>query len=199
MKKPLHLIYIPDIGDAPEGSAQAKFVRAWRWWGVESEVFEMNWGDNVPWTSKLQNLLKRIDVLAAAGRPVALVAASAGASAAINAFAVRRETVTGVVCIAGKVNRPEVIGQRFRRHNPAFVESVQAAAESLQALQPADRRRILNRYAVLDTYVAKADSHIAGARNRRVPSIGHFITIATQISLGAPGFIRFLKRCRQIK
>jgi hypothetical protein len=194
MKKRLHLIYIPGIGDAPQDGSQAKAVRAWRWWGVESEVFEMNWGDDVPWATKLQSLLERIDELAAAGRPVALVAASAGASAAINAFALRREAVTGVVCIAGKVNRPKAIGQRFRRHNPAFVESVQAAAGSLQKLRPADRQRILSRYALLDTYVTKADSRIPGARNRRVPSIGHFVTIATQITLGAPGFIRFLKR-----
>jgi hypothetical protein len=44
-------------------------------------------------------------------RIVSLVGASAGAGAAINAFAARKNIVNGVVCIAGKVNNPDAIGE----------------------------------------------------------------------------------------
>jgi len=194
MTKQLHLIYLPGIGDAPEGSYQAKAVRTWRWWGVDSEVYELNWRDDITWVVKFQKLLERIDQLTKEGKSVALVGISAGASAAINAYAARSDSLVGIVCIAGKINRPETIGSRYRQNNPSFVTSAEAAPTALARISAKDRKRILSRYAILDTVVARSDSHIPGAHNRVVPSIGHVITIATQISLGAPSFIRFLKR-----
>ncbi len=194
MTNKLHLIYLPGIGDAPDNSAQTKAIRFGTWWGVESEIFNLWWADNVAWPTKFNRLLKRIDELHDSGKTVGLVGISAGASAAINAFAAREDIIHGVVCIAGKVNRPESIGQRYRQHNPSFVESVEATASSLRQLSPPDKSRILSRYAWLDGTVTRSDSRIPGAHNHSVPAIGHVFTIATQIMLGAPSFIRFLKR-----
>ena len=101
----LQLIYVPGLGDM-KVTAQRRTVRTWQWWGVGSEVFLVNWTDDEPWAGKLQRLLDRIDELHAQGRAVALVGASAGAAAAINAFTARKAVITGVVCIAGKVNHP---------------------------------------------------------------------------------------------
>ena len=194
MKPKLHLIYLPGIGDAPPTSAQAKALRTWPWWGVEAEIFELHWADDVVWRDKFQRLLVRIDELQAAGKTIALVGISAGASAAINAYAARSNAIHGVVCVAGKVNRPQAIGRYYRQNNPSFVESVEAAQTSLRQLSSSDRQRILSRYALLDGSVVRSDSIIPGAHNRLVFTIGHIFTIATQITLGAPSFIRFLKR-----
>ena len=60
-------------------------MRRWPKYGVEAELFQMNWGDKEPWAPKFERLLLRIDELLSAGKDVALVGASAGASAAINA------------------------------------------------------------------------------------------------------------------
>lgn len=193
MTNKLHVLYLPGIGDAPPGSFQSRAVNYWKHWDIEVEIFELNWSDNVAWLAKFQNLLTRIDELLAEGRPVAIVGVSAGASAAINAFAARKDQIVGVVCIAGKVNRPHTIGPRYRSHNPSFVGSVEATAVSLEQLSPKQRQRILSRFALLDGRVARADSRVNGARNRTVPSIGHIFTIASQITLGAPSLIRFLK------
>jgi pimeloyl-ACP methyl ester carboxylesterase len=189
----LYIIYIPGIGDARPSSYQAKAVRTWSWWGVEAEIFELNWADDVPWQTKFQSLLNRIDELGSAGRKVSLVGVSAGASAAINAYA-ERPAIHGVVLIAGKVNRPAAIGRRYRQNEPSFVTSAEHAPDSLGKLSPADRRRILSRFAVLDGVVTRKDSTIPDARNRISPTIGHVLTIAVQITLGAPSFIRFLER-----
>jgi dienelactone hydrolase len=193
MNKPLHVIYITGLGDRhPNGQRRA--VSTWHWYGVEAELFQMKWADREPWESKFERLLARIDALAAQGKTVGLVAASAGATAAINAYAARKDVISGVVCIAGKVNRPQAIGRHFRQQNPAFVTAAEECRKALAGLSAADRRHIQSRYALADEMVTKQDSRIPGANNRLTPSIGHFITIATQITLGAPGLIRFLKR-----
>jgi pimeloyl-ACP methyl ester carboxylesterase len=132
--------------------------------------------------------------LAAEGKPVALVGASAGAAAVITAYAARRESVVGCVLICGKVNRPEAIGERYRIGAPAFVTCAYACQQALTILSEQERSRIVSRYALVDEIVARQDSYIPGAHNQRLPSIGHAITIALQITVGAPGFLRFLKR-----
>ncbi len=192
MKDSIHLIYIPGLGDNSVGGQQ-KAVNTWKWWGVEAELFHMKWADDEPWESKLKRLLARIDQLTANGCSVALVGASAGAGAAINAFAARKDTVIGVVCIAGKVNRPESIGKSYRRQK-AFISSAYDCPDSLAKLNASDRTRILSRFALADGVVTKPDSRIPGAHNRLVPSLGHVMTIATQITLGVPSFVRFLKK-----
>jgi dienelactone hydrolase len=194
----LHVIYVPGLGDQQPDS-QRKVVATWKWWGVEAELFQMNWADDVAWETKFARLIARIDELRAAGKQVGLVGASAGASAVINAFAARKDDVIGVVCLCGKINHPEAIGERYRRQNPSFITSAYQSPQSLEQLDEAHRQRILCRYAIFDGVVAKRDSKIPGARNRLSPTFIHSITIALQITFGAPSFLRFLRRQTKIK
>jgi len=189
----LHVIYIPGLGD-DRAAGQQLVVRSWRLWGVRAEAFPMRWADGEPWESKLQRLLARIDALTAEGQKVALVGSSAGASAAINAYAVRKNQLVGCVLIAGKINNAHAIGEQYRRQNPAFVESVVQCEGALAGLTEADRRRILSRYATSDPIVPRQDSYISGAYNQTVPTVGHAVTIGVQLVFGAPGFLRFLRR-----
>lgn len=193
MIKTLHLIYIPGLGDQSI-SNQLWAVRRWSKYGVEAELFQMKWSNTEAWEPKFERLLLRIDELLSEGKDVALVGASAGASAAINAFTARKDHIVGVVCIAGKINRPDAIGPRYRRENPAFVKSAEDCEIALTHLTSDDRSRILSRYAWVDETVAKADSQVAGATNQQLHSIGHAVTIGLQLVFGAKSFISFLKQ-----
>ncbi|MEK7599972.1 MAG: hypothetical protein AAB462_02975 [Patescibacteria group bacterium] len=191
--KPLHIIYIPGIGDQ-NVDGQQKAVNTWSWYGVTAEICQMNWGDKLPWQPKLDKLLATIDKSVSEGRSVGLVGVSAGASAAINAFAARKGVITGVVCIAGKINHPETIGDNYLHNNPALLTSVQDCIPSLRLLNASDRKRILSRHGLFDETVPKRDSYVQGARNRYTPSAFHILIIAFEITLGAPSFIHFLKK-----
>lgn len=194
----LHVIYLPGIGDARE-AFQPWAVKAWQRWGAESELYSMNWADKEAWGIKFDRLINHIDRLSQNG-PVALVGASAGAAAAINAYAARQDKIVGVVCICGKINNPGSIGSRYRSQNPSFVEAAYQTADSLKKLDASKRQNILSRYALFDQVVYnKDDSRIPGAQNRLSPTILHAPTIALQITLGAPSFLRFLKRQAKIK
>jgi hypothetical protein len=158
----------------------------------------MQWGNGESFHTKLERLLKLIDDEVSKGQQVSLVGASAGAGAVIHAFAHRKETIHGVICIAGKVNNPDTIGPRYSRGNSAFVESARNVQFSLDKLDfDIERKRIESRYAIYDPVVPREDSEIAGAHNHAVPTVGHSITIATQLLFGAPSFIRFLKRIQR--
>src|SRR5947209_4364524 len=95
----LYIIYIPGLGDK-KSVGQQKAISTWRIWGVKAELCKMNWSDDEPWNSKFKRLLARIDDLTAQHKQVALAGASAGASAVINAYAARKDTVVGCVLIA---------------------------------------------------------------------------------------------------
>jgi pimeloyl-ACP methyl ester carboxylesterase len=193
MTKNLYLLYLPGIGDAG-GRFQPRAVNTWKYWGVESELYSMHWADDVPWEDKFAGLLSRIDELSSE-YAVALVGASAGAAAAVNAYAARKDKLVGIICICGKINNPDTIGKRYRGMNPSFVTAAYQTSASLDQLNSVSRKRILCRYALFDQVIyTKADSRVPGARNRLVPSLFHSPTIALEITFGAPSFIRFLKK-----
>lgn len=191
--KKLYVLYIPGLGDA-NVSGQKLAIRTWRLWGVKAEVLQMHWDDTEAWESKLKRLTSRIEALTAQAEQVALVGASAGASAVINAYATHKSQLVGCVLVAGKVNHPAAIGTTYHQNNPAFVESAYACEKALATLADSDRTRILSRYGMLDEIVPKKDSRIDGARNQMVPTFEHALTIAAQIVFGAPTFLRFLKK-----
>ena len=189
----LHVLYVPGLGDH-DLTKQSNMLVFWKWWNVETEIFQMNWADDVAWKKKFNALLKRIDGLYAKGEKIALVGISAGGSAVINAYAARPNKIVGVACIAGKINQPEKIGPRYHNRNPSFVESAKNSPLSVDKLTEAQRSKILSRYGVFDPLVSKTDSRVPGARNRLSPTIGHVMTIAYQITIGAPSLLHFLKK-----
>lgn len=186
-----HIIYIPGLGDKKVG-AQQLVVNTWKLWNSEPHLFQMNWSDHEPYAPKQARLLALVDKLAQTGS-VSLVAASAGATAAINTFAQRKEIIQGVVCIAGKINNPQAIGGGYKRNNPAFWESAHETPDALASLGEQDRSRILSIRAMFDPIVPARDSVLQGANNRLTWTSGHAITIATQLLFGAPKFLHFLK------
>jgi hypothetical protein len=191
-KVKLHVLYVAGLGD-DKVTGQRLAVRAWRLWGVRAEVFQPHWDNDEPWDAKRGHLLTKLDQLISENKPVALIGVSAGASAAINIYALRKSQLVGCVLIAGKINHANAIGEIYRQRNLAFVESAEACEKSLLELDASDRERMMSRYAIFDNLIPREDSKIAGAHNRMVLSIGHAITIATQIVIGAPLFLHFLK------
>lgn len=186
------VIYIPGLGDH-RSAGQRAAISTWRLWGVRPYFFQMNWNDDRSFEPKLEALLADIDRFAKKGK-VSIVSASAGASAALNAYALRPDKITGVACIAGKINNPQAIGGSYKVRNPSFYESAQRTTGSIGRLTTGEKRRVLTIRAMFDEVIPARDSQLEGARNRMTWTSGHAITIATQLVFGAPFFIRFLKQ-----
>ena len=186
-----HIVYVPGLGD-PRYGTQGWILKLWRLLGVRAHYCPMRWGDKEPFAPKFEKLLGIIDELIAQNHEVSLIGISAGASAVLNAFAARKDRINGVVCVCGKINHPETVRPERYKANPAFKDSLEQLQKSLGRLGPAERSRIMSIHPIDDATVPPADTIIEGAIEKTVASKGHVTTIATQITFGAAGIVRFL-------
>lgn len=188
------IIYIPGLGDH-RSRAQQRVVSAWRLLGVgHTETVIMNWREAEPFEIKLSRLLERIDDLASKGFSVSLVGVSAGASAVINAYAARQDTIHRVVCICGKLQRPETVSPVTYRANPAFETSMATLTESLGILDDRKRQQILSIRPLVDESVPPGDTVIPGAKAKTIPTISHVVSIAAAITLYSGSIVRFVRK-----
>lgn len=178
---PIHLIYVPGLGDN-RSYGQEDAIKRWQKFGLDTTYFPLGWADKEPFAPKLKRLLAKIDDLADAGYQVSLVGVSAGASAVLNAYAIRPK-IHRVVLIGGKVNNPQTIGNKIYQQNPAFKESVFMVSKRLSKLSPDKIGRIMSIHPLYDGRVPVADTLIPGAVEKTVPVIGHILGIFFTISL----------------
>lgn len=187
------VIYVPGLGDH-RTRGQRLAARFWRLYGVRSEVILMHWRTKEPFETKLARLLARIDQLHQQGYQISLVGVSAGASAVINAFALRQTELHRVVCICGKLRRPETISPNTYRRNPAFAESMQVLPDSLDHIPKKARKRICSIKPLADELVPPEDTTITGAQAKTIISFGHAPSIGLAVTLYWPLVMKFLKQ-----
>ncbi|HTH71840.1 MAG TPA: hypothetical protein VL737_00575 [Candidatus Pristimantibacillus sp.] len=187
-----HVIYVPGLGDYRTRMQRLAPIY-WQLFGITGHYYLMRWNDKQSFEPKLAGLLEMIDQLSINGDKVSLVGTSAGASAVLDAFAVRQEKVSGVVCICGKINHPETIRPGVFIENPAFKESLANLQLVLPGFDEDARAQIMSIRPLADHSVPPPDTVIDGARALVVPTYGHVASIAFSLIFAAPGFIGFLK------
>lgn len=192
MSHPHHVIYLPGLGD-PRRSEQNLLPKIWKPYGVTVIYHPLHWRDNRPFEIKLKNIVELIDDLTKGRNIVSLVGVSAGASAAINAYARRKDDVNAVVCICGKINNPETVSKQTFDRNPSFKESLALLPDSLKKLDETDRKKVLSLHPIHDGTVPIGDTIIEGASNKKLLSVGHAASIFYADTLGSYRITRFIK------
>ncbi len=189
------VIYIPGLGDSRVRGQQIA-VNAWKARGVEPYLFQMNWMDGEAFEPKINRLLALVDKLDGEGKRVSLIAASAGASAALNAYALRQDKINGVVSICGKLSGRGIasVHPGLYQRNPAFHESMQRLTASEAQLDYDARQRILSMHPIFDESVPVSETKLPGTIPRRMPVTGHFFGIAYGLTAGSLAALRFLKQ-----
>lgn len=188
-----YVIYVPGLGDN-KVFVQGILVYIWRLYGVRSVTRTMNWLDPEPFEEKLTRLLVEMDEKLAKGYKVSLVGASAGAGAVLNAYAARKEQISGLVSICGKILHPETVSDSTYSRNPAFKESMAMLPNSLEKLGSLQRQRILSIHPKADPSVPVRDTYIDGAAEKTMPVVGHGVGILTALSIYGPHICKFLKQ-----
>jgi len=192
-----HLIYFPGLGDHRD-YGQSVALNFWKIYGINAECYRIGWSDSEPFSEKLEKVLDRVDVLSKSGS-VAIMGASAGASAALNVFARRQDIISKVVCVAGKIGGLDKIGQKTFQENPAFKGSIDMLPGSLGELGADQRSKILSLHPIYDGTVPVVDTIIDGATERSQPVIGHPISIFYALTIGSYGVARFINQERSIQ
>jgi hypothetical protein len=157
-------------------------------------MFTMPWRGSEAFEPKLSRLLAKIDGYRERGYTVSLVGASAGASAVLNAYVLRKNDIQGVAYICGKINRPNTVSDRLYARNPAFKTSLAQLQRILDKLTGRDKRKLHSFYSPADTTVPYADTIIEGVSEHKLPALGHMWTILYALSIGSGKLLRLLKR-----
>lgn len=184
-----HVIYIPGIGDH-RSYGQNIVIQLWRLFGLRPHYMPLGWNKAEGFEAKQQRLLELIDSLHSKNNSVSLAGVSAGASASLNVFSVSNK-ITKVVCICGKINRPETIGKHLLRVNPDFGESMALLPAALERINP---KKVLSIHPVKDQAVPIPDTYIKGAEEKTLPGWSHTSGIFFGITLGTWVISRFISR-----
>jgi len=194
MAKKHAIIYITGLGDH-HPTLQSLAIKGWNIFrGISPELFQNNWSDKRSFQEKRDRLLARIDELAGQGYIVSLVGTSAGASMALTAFALRKKDISGVVCICGKINRPESVSKAYYAANPAFKESMYQLGDRLKELNARDKRKIVSIHPLYDQTVPVKDTYIEGVKSSRIPTVFHVPSIALCLTIFSFVVVSFLKK-----
>jgi hypothetical protein len=187
------IIYVTGLNDA-NPAFQKTVIRSWRIYGVQPVLFQTGWANSQSFSQKLERLLELIDSNREKGNAVSLIAASAGASMAVAAYARRKDTINGVAFICGKLRRPEAVGTQYYLQNPAFREAMSTLNDNLAQLTKVERARMLSIHPLFDETVVITDTFVTGAKKAVFPTLFHVPTIGLGISLLSFVPIIFLKR-----
>ena len=185
------IIYIPGLGDS-RVKGQRIALESWTRFGVKTHLHQMNWADGEAFTPKLTRLMVEIDKYTAQGLTVSLIAASAGASAAVNAYVQRQDAINGVIFVCGKLAGS--FHSSYHQTNPAFAQSMEMLPASLAQLTDTDKSKMLSLHPVSDPVVPVAQTRISGVQSSRMPVSGHAVGIGYGIIVRAGANVRFFKR-----
>jgi hypothetical protein len=185
------IIYIPGLGDS-RVKGQRLALRTWTRFGVRTHLHQMNWADGEAFEPKLKRLVSEIDIYKKQGLTVSLIAASAGASAAVNAYVQRKDDLNGVIFVCGKLSG--YFHPSYHQTNPAFAQSMEMLPTSLAWLNDVDTAKMLSLHPIVDPTVPVAQTRIPGVRNHRMPVSGHAIGIGYGITVRAKANVRFFKQ-----
>lgn len=187
-----HVVYIPGLDDSRKG--YELLINRWKLYKVVPHVYRMGWKDEESFELKLNKLVKYVDVLTSEGNKVSLVGASAGGSAALNAY-IKRPNIHRVVNLCGRLREGKDVRPTLKwasRKSIALRESVKMF-ESLEPKITAEQRsRVLTLTPFWDEIVPKPTVLLKGAHNKTLFSIEHVVSGFLGMTLFSPIIMRFL-------
>jgi hypothetical protein len=98
---------------------------------------------------------------------------SAGASAVINTYAQNKNDISKVICVCGKINKPESVDSETFKKNPDFKESVFKVKESIDTLSTKELNNIMSIHPWRDQVVPINETLIKNAHEKLIPGWGH--------------------------
>lgn len=200
MMKSHHIIYIPGLNDQHplNRNLSAVVPLFWKQYGITMHVLRLHWEEGDSIAPKLRTITNMIDTLVAQGYSVSLIGQSAGGSAALNAFYEKRDMVTGIVNITGRVRAGEGVTPTLdeaAKYSPAFKESVQLFEKEYEPkLTSHERKRIMTIKPFWDKRVPKSTVAIPGAINITLPLIEHSLSGSLIVTLYVGKMIDFLNK-----
>jgi len=186
------IIYVPGLGDR-DLTKRRRLLSLWHFRNVQIEICSMDWSVDVPWQTKLDKLIGRIDELAKAGHTVSLVGESAGAAAVLQALAARDSSLNRVILLCGKFQYPERVASWRYQQNPSFKDALTLSHTLLPKLAESQKSKLVNLHPIFDPVVPVAENKTAGFKNSLMPIAGHATSIVFANTIWSWRIVRLIK------
>lgn len=177
MTRPLiQIIYVPGLGDGYD-SFRTRALKRWSRPGVSAQIVTMKWRDlHETYAEKQQRLQDAIDV-ATADR-IVLVGESAGGSMVVAETLRANSKVDRCITICGKNSKANRVSPSLYAKNPAFRNSMLAADQAIKTMNPKKgSKKFTVFYSPYDPVVQQVDTILPGAKMKKIPMIGHLLSI----------------------
>ncbi len=194
MRKKHYLIIVPGLGDNYFLLKHA--TKDWEKKYKLTPYFHAIGWKNKKFTTSLKSLIQKIDSLSRNNNKVSLLGCSAGGSAVLNAFVLRRKKIYRVINNCGRLRRGKDIFPSLgfaARGYPAFKDSVLLCEKNQKKLTKKDLKKIMTIRALVDEVVPSSTTIIQGAKNIEIFSIQHTISIYLSISVYSKNILQFLQ------
>lgn len=199
MAKQHHVIYVPGLRDTWIINKAIIKVLPFFWepQGIHIHVFSPHWEQGTRFAPKLKQLTDKIDSLVKQGHKVSLVGQSAGGSATLNAFCIRKSVVHRIINSTGRLRAGNNVWPSLKQAakiSPAFKESVLLFEKKNEpTLTKVDRKRILTIRPLWDETVPASTVPLDGATNLIAPIIEHSLGGIFIVSFYSKVMLDFLK------
>ena len=185
-----YIIYIPGLGDHYDG-LRRRALSLWRLFGVTAELVPMQWYDGMSLPAKREAVQNAIDAAVAKGNRVSIIGESAGATLALSLFSTD-DRLHRLITLCGVVDPHAAVSPKIYQRSPAFQSSMNHLADVDMSLL--DTQKITVITSIYDPVVSQKTNVIKNSKPLRVPSIGHFVTIALCLTIYNPVVIRRIKK-----
>ncbi|MCL4384071.1 hypothetical protein M1116_01300 [Patescibacteria group bacterium] len=167
-------------------------VKWWQMSGFRVQVFDPKWKNGRPFGIKFRRLLKLIDQVEE--DKLSLVGISAGGSAALNAYGVRRDKINRVVTICSQLRRSRIFENRTLKQSRAFRQSVTRLEKREDKWEEEDLKNIMTVRSMLgDELVPLDTAAMRGAKNMMVPTGEHVFSIFGALTLFSAPIRQFMR------
>lgn len=182
------VIIVPGLSDNDRGIKWA--TKHWRGYDLDVICFPSGWKTNEVFQKKLGRLTNLIDRFLEGGNKVSLVGTSAGGSLVLNAFMERKNNISKVINVCGRLRKGTDKGFRGfeakTSSSDSFKESVLSFEQNSKLLTNNDRRKIMTIRSLFDELVPEDTTTVDGAHNKQIYSIEHVFSIWMSLSFYKP-------------
>lgn len=154
------------------------------WQGIEQDL-----------ELKLERILAVIDTHNADGYMVSLLGTSAGGSAAINAYAMRKNKIHTAINVCGRLRKGKGASPTLAQasqDSKSFYDSVMRCQHNLDKLTRDDSAKILTLRPLFDEVVPRTTVSVREGTNILLPAIGHVLSISIAMTVFSKIIVDFV-------
>lgn len=186
-----YVIILPTLMD--DALAMSLFTGFWSLFGLTPVVLKFGWkdiNDDAGFARSLDGVISEVDRLASIGT-VSLVGCSAGGNILMNVFSQRKSIIHRVINVCGAL-RPNGVTSKF--DTPMYLKSLQYCERIVVGFTGEEKKKIMTiRPRFGDEFVKPEQARIDGAKNIRIPTFEHMLSIMLALTIFSKLIFNFLK------